>query len=75
MTQTSTLVYNAICSLSKQPASEHAQIRQELYNTLQLSNTKQFALYSYVLGPASAGKIFDVQSAVNSALDIIEPTH
>ncbi|MDA0145521.1 MAG: PAS factor family protein [Vibrio toranzoniae] len=64
---TTALIYDTLEGLSNAEPQQHAQIRQNLYNQLDLSFEKQLALYSNVLGPASAGRITDLESAAISA--------
>lgn len=47
---TTTLIYDTLEGLSSAKPQQHAQIRQNLYNQLDLSFEKQLALYSSVLG-------------------------
>ena len=68
---TTTLIYDTLEGLSSAKPQQHAQIRQNLYNHLDLSFEKQVALYSSVLGPASAGRLTDLDSAVMSARKIV----
>ena len=68
---TTTLIYDTLEGLSSAKPQQHAQIRQNLYNHLDLSFEKQLALYSSVLGPASAGRLTDLDSAVMSARKIV----
>lgn len=64
---TTTLIYNTLEELSSAKPQQHAQIRQSLYNQLDLSFEKQLVLYSNYLGPASAGRISDIESAAIAA--------
>ncbi|MEK6215493.1 MAG: PAS factor family protein, partial [Vibrio fluvialis] len=52
-----TLIYETLISLASQEPEQHAQIRQNLYEQLDLPFDKQLALYSCALGPASSGKL------------------
>ena len=67
----STLIYNTLEGLSNAEPQEFAQIRQDLYNRLGLTFEQQTALYTSVLGPAGAGKITDINNAVESAWQIL----
>ncbi|MGF1753360.1 PAS factor family protein [Vibrio makurazakiensis] len=72
MSTTATLIYDTLTSLSSGQPEEYAEIRQNLYNHLDLSFDKQLALYSNVLGPVSSGKVTDFDSAVIDAYKIME---
>lgn len=64
------LIYETLVSLSNQDPEQHAQIRQSLYEQLDLPLDKQLALYSEALGPASAGKL-DNNQAMNNAVETV----
>lgn len=73
------LIYQTLVSLSNNTPEEHAQIRQHLYEELDLPFNKQADLYANVLGPAGSGKFEDDQAmnaAVESAIRLLEtPKH
>jgi hypothetical protein len=73
------LIYQTLVSLSNNTPEEHAQIRQHLYEELDLPFNKQADLYANVLGPAGSGKLQDDQAmsaAVESAIRLLEtPEH
>ncbi|MGB1974512.1 MAG: PAS factor family protein [Vibrio toranzoniae] len=71
---TTTLIYNTLEELSSAEPQQHAQIRQNLYNQLNLSFEKQLALYSNYLGPASAGRISDIKNAAITASKNLGPS-
>ncbi|MGR5118910.1 PAS factor family protein [Vibrio astriarenae] len=69
-----TLMYDTLKNLSDHEHRDHAEIRQTLYDRLELSREQQLALYSNVLGPASAGHYEnpqDIDNAVSAAIKII----
>lgn len=74
-----TKIYQTLKSLADQAPEQHAQIRQSLYDQLDLSFDKQLELYTNVLGPASAGKFESSQAldnAVANAMKVLEtPEH
>jgi hypothetical protein len=51
------LVFDSSMHLCKNTPEQHAQIRQELYQQLNLPFSKQLTLYTKVLGPVSSGKL------------------
>ncbi|MEF1336558.1 PAS factor family protein, partial [Vibrio rotiferianus] len=51
------LIYDTLVSLANQEPEQHARIRQQLYDQLDLPFDKQLALYACALGPASSGKL------------------
>ncbi|PSU73348.1 secretion protein [Photobacterium phosphoreum] len=51
------LIYNTLVDLSNNAPEQHAKIRQNLYNQLDLPLNKQRSLYSNALGPASSGML------------------
>ncbi len=51
------LIYDTLVSLASQEPEQHAQIRQSLYEKLDLPFEKQLILYTCALGPASSGKL------------------
>ncbi|NAX29110.1 secretion protein, partial [Vibrio sp. V37_P2S8PM304] len=63
-----TLIYETLIRLTSQEPEQHAQIRQNLYEQLDLPFDKQLALYACALGPASSGKLESSQS-INNAVD------
>ncbi|WP_241571551.1 PAS factor family protein [Vibrio parahaemolyticus] len=63
-----TLIYDTLISLTSQEPEQHARIRQNLYEQLDLPFDKQLALYSCALGPASSGKLESSQG-INNAVD------
>ncbi|MBE3920085.1 secretion protein [Vibrio parahaemolyticus] len=63
-----TLIYDTLISLASQEPEQHARIRQNLYEQLDLPFDKQLALYSCALGPASSGKLESGQG-INNAVD------
>ncbi|NLS12507.1 secretion protein [Vibrio sp. SM6] len=70
-----TLIHDTLVSLANQEPAHHAKIRQDLYDRLELSSGKQFALYNCALGPASSGKLEshqDIDNAVSRALRLLE---
>lgn len=69
---TTSLIYDTLTNLASAEPTQCAQIRQKLYDELNLPFDKKFALYSGVLGPVSAGRIDDLNEAVNKARAILE---
>ncbi|WP_428774425.1 PAS factor family protein [Vibrio sp.] len=69
MKATTTLIYDTLMSLASEEPEHHAQIRQNLYQQLDLPFDKQLELYSCALGPASSGKLEDSES-INNAVEI-----
>ncbi|GAL33696.1 PAS factor [Vibrio maritimus] len=73
------LIYQTLVSLSNKMPEEHAEIRQNLYEQLDLPFNKQADLFASVLGPAGSGKFEDDQAmnaAVESAIRLLEtPEH
>ncbi|WP_394244535.1 PAS factor family protein [Vibrio astriarenae] len=70
-----TLMYDTLKNLSDNEHHNHAQIRQTLYDQLDLTREQQLVLYSRVLGPASAGRYESSQAlddAVNTAIQLLE---
>ncbi|MBY8317874.1 PAS factor family protein [Vibrio fluvialis] len=63
-----TLIYETLISLASQEPEQHAQIRQNLYEQLDLPFDKQLALYSCALGPASSGKL-ESSEGIHNAVD------
>ncbi len=55
MNQIENLIYDTLIDLSNNAPEQHAQIRQNLYDQLDLPLNKQRSLYSNALGPASSG--------------------
>jgi hypothetical protein len=74
-----TVIYDTLKSLVDQAPEQHAQIRQSLYDQLDLSFGKQIELFTNVLAPASSGKLEnsqDFDNAVETALKVLEtPEH
>lgn len=74
-----TVIYDTLKNLADQAPEQHAQIRQSLYDQLDLSFGKQIELYTNVLAPASSGKLEksqDFDNAVETALKVLEtPEH
>ncbi len=68
MDTTTSLIYDTLLDLTQQEPKCHAQIRQKLYDQLNLPFEKQIALYTHILAPASSGK-FEDSSDIDSALD------
>jgi len=62
-----TLIYETLEEILNAEPHKHAQIRQNLYNQLDLSFEKQLVLYSNFLGPTSAGRITDIKKAAIAA--------
>jgi hypothetical protein len=69
------LIYQTLVSLSNKMPEEHAEIRQNLYEQLDLPFNKQADLFASVLGPAGSGKFEDehaMNAAVESAIRLLE---
>ncbi|EPI2814788.1 PAS factor family protein [Vibrio alginolyticus] len=69
------LIYDTLVSLANQEPEQHARIRQQLYDQLDLPFDKQLALYACALGPASSGKLESSQvinNVVDSAIRLLE---
>ncbi|MGY0615942.1 PAS factor family protein [Vibrio sp. FJH11] len=64
------LIYDTLVSLASQEPELHAQIRQSLYEQLDLPFDKQLVLYNCALGPASSGKL-DNNEALNNTVDTV----
>ncbi len=62
-----TIIYEALVSLANQAPENHAKIRQNLYEQLDLPFDKQLALYAQALGPASSGMLDSIQAMSNAA--------
>ncbi|MGR5069376.1 MULTISPECIES: PAS factor family protein [Vibrio] len=79
MDRTTILVYDTLMDLTKTAPDEHAKIRQNLYDQLNLPFNKQLTLYAQVLAPASSGKLedsSDIDNALSIAMRVIEtPEH
>ncbi len=71
MNRTTEVISQALNDLSTQPLEQHAQIRQALYEQLNLNQSQQFALFSKVLGPVSSGKLMDYDKGLHNALSIV----
>ncbi|MGR5284164.1 PAS factor family protein [Vibrio maritimus] len=68
------LIYQTLVSLSNKMPEEHAEIRQNLYEQLDLPFNKQADLFASVLGPAGSGKFEDentINAAVENALELL----
>ncbi|MGR5070418.1 PAS factor family protein [Vibrio alfacsensis] len=61
-------MYDMLVSLANQEPEQHAKIRQDLYDQLNLPFGKQLALFACALGPAGAGKL-DSHEVINNAVD------
>ena len=75
MNQIENLIYNTLIDLSNNAPEQHAQIRQNLYNQLDLPLNKQRSLYSNALGPASSGILennADFHNTLNIAIKALE---
>lgn len=68
---TTSLINDTLSHLAKAEPTQCAQIRQRLYDELNLPFDKKFALYSNVLGPVSAGKLDNLNDAATRALAIL----
>jgi hypothetical protein len=66
------LIYNTLTNLTNAEPNQYAEIRQKLYDQLNLSFDKKFALYSSVLGPVTAGRLENLDDAVTKACKILE---
>ncbi|OCH23949.1 PAS factor family protein [Aliivibrio sp. 1S128] len=66
------LIYSTLTSLANAKPNQHAQIRQKLYDKLDLPFDKKFALYSNVLGPVSAGRLENLDDAMTRASNILK---
>ncbi|MGP8304867.1 PAS factor family protein [Vibrio sp. YIC-376] len=64
------LIYDTLVSLASQEPELHAQIRQNLYEQLDLPFDKQLVLYNCALGPASSGKL-DNNEALNNTVETV----
>ncbi|AXY01663.1 MULTISPECIES: PAS factor family protein [Vibrio] len=62
------LIYDTLVSLANQEPEQHAKIRQNLYDQLNLPFDKQLALFACALGPAGSGKL-DSNEVINNAVD------
>ncbi|RJX72964.1 secretion protein [Vibrio sinensis] len=73
------LIYETLVNLANQDPEQHATIRQNLYEQLDLPFDKQLALYAGALGPASSGKLESheaISNAVDSVIHLLEtPEH
>ncbi len=73
------LIYETLVNLTNQAPEQHATIRQNLYEQLDLPFNKQLALYAGALGPASSGKLENheaINNAVDGAIQLLEtPEH
>lgn len=75
MNTIATLIYDTLIDLSNNAPEQHAEIRQNLYDQLDLPLNKQRDLYSNALGPASSGKLetsSDFDNALNIAVRALE---
>lgn len=66
------LIYDTLVSLANQDPEQHAKIRQDLYDQLDLPFDKQLALYAGALGPASAGKLQSNQALNNAVEQVVQ---
>ncbi|MGR4990575.1 PAS factor family protein [Vibrio rotiferianus] len=69
------LIYDTLVSLANHEPEQHAKIRQNLYDQLDLPFDKQLALYACALGPASSGKLESnqvINNVVDSAVKLLE---
>ncbi|MBR9876380.1 PAS factor family protein [Vibrio sp. J1-1] len=64
------LIYDTLVSLTSQEPEQHAKIRQDLYEQLDLPFDKQLILYTCALGPASSGKL-DNSEALNNTVESV----
>ncbi|BDR13480.1 MULTISPECIES: PAS factor family protein [Vibrio] len=64
------LIYDTLVSLASQEPEQHAKIRQDLYEQLDLPFDKQLILYTCALGPASSGKL-DNSEALNNTVESV----
>ncbi|END5392296.1 PAS factor family protein [Vibrio vulnificus] len=73
------LIYETLVNLANQDPEQHAAIRQNLYEQLDLPFDKQLVLYAGALGPASSGKLENreaISNAVDSVVQLLEiPEH
>lgn len=69
---TTSLIYDTLANLTNAEPNQYAEIRQRLYDQLDLPFDKKFALYSTVLGPVSAGRLDNLDDAVTKACKILE---
>ncbi len=70
------LIYDTLLSLASQEPEQHAQIRQSLYEQLDLPFDKQLVLYNCALGPASSGKLGNsevLNKAAEAVVKLLEP--
>ncbi len=65
-----TLIYETLVTLANQEPEQHAQIRQNLYEQLDLPFEKQLVLFTCALGPAGSGKL-DNEEAINSTVESV----
>ncbi|MFA0087529.1 secretion protein [Vibrio sp. 10N.286.49.C2] len=75
MNTTTTLIYDTLTRLADHAPEQHAQIRQTLYEHLELPFSKQLALYASVLGPISSGKLegrHNIDKAVELAIEVLQ---
>lgn len=66
------LIYDTLTNLTNAEPNQCAEIRQKLYDQLNLPFDKKFTLYSSVLGPVSAGRLANLDDAVTKACKILE---
>ncbi|MDV6250924.1 PAS factor family protein [Vibrio sp. EA2] len=64
------IIYDTLVSLASQEPEQHAKIRQDLYEQLDLPFDKQLVLYTCALGPASSGKL-DNREALNNTVESV----
>lgn len=75
MNNIANLIYDTLVDLSNNAPEQHAKIRQNLYDQLDLPLNKQRDLYSNALGPASSGMLennSDFNNTVNIAIKALE---
>ena len=75
MNNIANLIYDTLVDLSNNAPEQHAKIRQNLYDQLDLPLNKQRDLYSNALGPASSGLLesnADVNNTLNIAIKALE---
>ncbi|WP_295891773.1 PAS factor family protein [uncultured Vibrio sp.] len=69
MDSLASLVYDSSMRLFENSPEHHAQIRQGLYEQLNLPFGKQLTLYSNLLGPICSGKL-ECPELIKKAVDI-----
>lgn len=66
------LIYDTLVSLANQDPQRHAQIRQNLYEQLELPFDQQLILYACALGPASSGKLSNEEALHNTVEEVVK---